>query len=745
MQKQKSAQLARRQLESNKSQLKQERRGSLSSTLSDRSFSFSRGSVPKSQMKSSQKNGSLLRPSKSMSAPARRKRSNSNVSAGRASASRLCRQNFENIVVLVRCRPMNSIEKRQEEETTVECSKEMSEITCRVNEPGGRFFRFTFDEVFNQDAKQADLYPRCRPLISSVLDGYNATIFAYGQSGAGKTFTMEGPEIATSSDGILQFAFEDIFLMIKTLASPRKRYLISASYVEIYNEALYDLLASRRHVTLRYDSVYGNFNLNGEVRLPVTSAKGLRSLLNKGSKLRNTGSTGINLRSSRSHAVFTITVESQIPNGQGAWSTTRVGKLNCVDLAGSERVAKAKTEGKRLKEAGKINQSLFTLGMVINSLVTQKELPPYRSSKLTSLLKDSLGGNSYTLVIACIGPAGSNSHETISTLKFANKLKQIRNSPMVNDASIDGNKNNMRLIKLMKAAIDKMRPMLVRLREENRKLKAQSEKKIVSVDLRQTYVSMMPSTQPNFYYFPIGDRNGGEKTDNKHKPKTNLIKSPGQSSSSSLSSAALSANEKQALIRTILEPKAAAHDSTRKKQKISKYLSNVERIVRAIFPSGMNKPLAKRDAEFLYYIEGMETENKHLHRELRKAESHIGQLRCEGEKARSIITQLIGRMPTTEASKLEGQNTQNEGSGESSGGHDGGSAVSADLLVCNAKKWLARAEATAATSFSKEEPLPNTDATEDYRNEHEAEEKLLREIEELAQKERELSRRLKMK
>eukprot|EP00466_Bigelowiella_natans_P003032 jgi/Bigna1/131037/aug1.13_g5745 len=250
------------------------------------------------------------------------------------------------------------------------CSTEMSEITCRVNEPGGRFFRFTFDEVFNQDAKQADLYPRCRPLISSVLDGYNATIFAYGQSGAGKTFTMEGPEIATSSDG--------------------------ADIDNISCGVTY------------YDSVYGNFNLNGEVRLPVTSAKGLRSLLNKGSKLRNTGSTGINLR-----------------------------------------------EGKRLKEAGKINQSLFTLGMVINSLVTQKELPPYRSSKLTSLLKDSLGGNSYTLVIACIGPAGSNSHETISTLKFANKLKQIRNSPMVNDASIDGNKNNMRLIKLMKAAIDK--------------------------------------------------------------------------------------------------------------------------------------------------------------------------------------------------------------------------------------------------------------------------------------------------
>ncbi|XP_031207495.1 kinesin-like protein KIF3A isoform X3 [Mastomys coucha] len=293
---------------------------------------------------------------------------------------------------------------------------------------------FTFDTVFGPESKQLDVYNlTARPIIDSVLEGYNGTIFAYGQTGTGKTFTMEGVRAVPGLRGVIPNSFAHIFGHIAK-AEGDTRFLVRVSYLEIYNEEVRDLLGKdqtqRLEVKERPDVGVYIKDLSAYV---VNNADDMDRIMTLGHKNRSVGATNMNEHSSRSHAIFTITIECSEKGVDGNMHV-RMGKLHLVDLAGSERQAKTGATGQRLKEATKINLSLSTLGNVISALVDGKSTHvPYRNSKLTRLLQDSLGGNSKTMMCANIGPADYNYDETISTLRYANRAKNIKNKARINE------------------------------------------------------------------------------------------------------------------------------------------------------------------------------------------------------------------------------------------------------------------------------------------------------------------------
>ncbi|XP_017602271.1 PREDICTED: kinesin-like protein KIF3A isoform X1 [Corvus brachyrhynchos] len=293
---------------------------------------------------------------------------------------------------------------------------------------------FTFDTVFGPESKQLDVYNlTARPIIDSVLEGYNGTIFAYGQTGTGKTFTMEGVRAVPELRGIIPNSFAHIFGHIAK-AEGDTRFLVRVSYLEIYNEEVRDLLGKdqtqRLEVKERPDVGVYIKDLSAYV---VNNADDMDRIMTLGHKNRSVGATNMNEHSSRSHAIFTITIECSEKGVDGNMHV-RMGKLHLVDLAGSERQTKTGATGQRLKEATKINLSLSTLGNVISALVDGKSTHvPYRNSKLTRLLQDSLGGNSKTMMCANIGPADYNYDETISTLRYANRAKNIKNKARINE------------------------------------------------------------------------------------------------------------------------------------------------------------------------------------------------------------------------------------------------------------------------------------------------------------------------
>ncbi|XP_064610162.1 kinesin-like protein KIF3A isoform X2 [Liolophura sinensis] len=342
----------------------------------------------------------------------------------------------DNVRVCVRCRPMNEKEKS----TGCKLCVNVDTVRCAiiVKNPSGTNDEppktFTFDTVFGTDCKQVDIYNEvARPIVECVLEGYNGTIFAYGQTGTGKTFTMEGVRAIPELRGIIPNSFAHIFGAISK-AEEGARFLVRTSYLEIYNEEIKDLLGKdqtqRLEVKERPDIGVYVKDLSAFV---VNNADELDRIMTLGNKNRSVGATNMNEHSSRSHAIFTVTIEcsEKGPDGQ---QHVRVGKLHLVDLAGSERQAKTGATGQRLKEATKINLSLSTLGNVISSLVDGKSTHiPYRNSKLTRLLQDSLGGNSKTVMVANIGPADYNYDESISTLRYANRAKNIKNRAKINE------------------------------------------------------------------------------------------------------------------------------------------------------------------------------------------------------------------------------------------------------------------------------------------------------------------------
>lgn len=327
---------------------------------------------------------------------------------------------------------------------------------------------FTFDHVYDEHASQQKVYDNtARAVVESSLLGYNATIFAYGQTGTGKTYTMEGSHMQGSEQrGIIPRAIEQIFSHIQKHASPTVRFLVRASYLQIYNEQVSDLLRPERtNLSIREDKKRGIF-VEGLSECVVKSPEEIYERMQQGAHYRATGATNMNELSSRSHAVFIIIVEqsetvyvdedgrelttsevSKLMNMKGirrdqamsmlearVRQSFKVGKLNLVDLAGSERVRQSGATGQRLEESKKINQSLAALGNVISALTdSSRSHVPYRDSKLTRMLEDSLGGNCKTTMMAMISPAYEALVETVSTLKFANRAKNIKNEAKVNE------------------------------------------------------------------------------------------------------------------------------------------------------------------------------------------------------------------------------------------------------------------------------------------------------------------------
>lgn len=336
--------------------------------------------------------------------------------------------------VVVRCRPMNQKEIAQGHQRIIEMN--VKKGTIEINNPAKKEEvprMFTYDSVYDWNSKQIDLYDETfRQLVDSVLEGYNGTIFAYGQTGTGKTFTMEGVRSDPILRGVIPNSFEHIFTHIAR--TQNQQYLVRASYLEIYQEDIRDLLSkdqSRRlELKERPDTGVYVKDLQSFV---CKSVKEIEHVMNVGNQNRAVGATNMNEHSSRSHAIFIITIECSKPGADGE-NHIRVGKLNMVDLAGSERQTKTGATGERLKEATKINLSLSALGNVISALVDGKSTHvPYRDSKLTRLLQDSLGGNARTVMVANIGPASYNFEETITTLRYANRAKNIKNKPKINE------------------------------------------------------------------------------------------------------------------------------------------------------------------------------------------------------------------------------------------------------------------------------------------------------------------------
>nr|CAD7424516.1 unnamed protein product [Timema monikensis] len=337
---------------------------------------------------------------------------------------------------------------------------------------------FTFDAVYDWNSRQEDLYEESiRPLVSSVLDGFNGTIFAYGQTGTGKTYTMEGPKNDPSQKGIIPKSFEQIFNYISR--SSNMQYLVRASYLEIYQEDIRDLLNKdpSKHLELREKPEIGVYvkDLSSFV---CKSMNEIEHVMVVGNMNRSIGATNMNEHSSRSHAIFVVTIEMGATEAS-VKKLIRVGKLNLVDLAGSERQSKTGASGARLKEASKINLSLSALGNVISALVDGKTTHiPYRDSKLTRILQDSLGGNSKTVMVANIGPASYNYDESLTTLRYANRAKNIKNKPRVNEDPKDAllRQYQQEIARLKVLLAEKHKIVEMRAQAQNQKKERESKK-----------------------------------------------------------------------------------------------------------------------------------------------------------------------------------------------------------------------------------------------------------------------------
>ncbi|KAF1763540.1 hypothetical protein GCK72_011806 [Caenorhabditis remanei] len=361
----------------------------------------------------------------------------------------------EKVKVVVRCRPISTTEKIQGHKVAVNCSDEEKAVTIKSTNQDDSPRTFYFDAVFSPGTDQMTVYNiAARPIVENVLKGYNGTIFAYGQTGTGKTFTMAGELEPMEMRGIIPNSFAHIFDHISK-SQHDTQFLVRVSYLEIYNEEIRDLLSKEYsgHLEIKERPDVGVYVRNLS-NITVENASKMQALMEFGNKNRKVGATAMNLESSRSHAMFTVTIESD-RNG-----CLTQGKLQLVDLAGSERQSKTGAQGERLKEAAKINLSLSTLGNVISSLVDGKSTHvPYRNSKLTRLLQDSLGGNSKTVMIANVGPASYNYDETLSTLRYASRAKKIENVAKINEDPKDAQLRKYQLeVEALRKLLDEENP-----------------------------------------------------------------------------------------------------------------------------------------------------------------------------------------------------------------------------------------------------------------------------------------------
>ncbi|KAK3151235.1 hypothetical protein QOZ80_3AG0243380 [Eleusine coracana subsp. coracana] len=349
-----------------------------------------------------------------------------------------------NVQVVLRCRPLSKEEQRSNVDIAISCDDTKREVTIRNSLFKQADKTLTFDKVFGPEADQKSIYKNAvAPIVNDVLEGYNCTVFAFGQTGTGKTYTMEGemrqkagqlPDTA----GVIPRAVCHIF---KVLETQKADYSMKVSFLELYNEEISDLLAvedqsrfaedrQKRPISLMEDGK-GGVVIRGLEEIVVYSPSDIYSLLECGSARRRTADTALNKQSSRSHTVFSVNInvkETTIGNEE----LMKCGRLNLVDLAGSENIARSGATEGRAREAGEINKSLLTLGRVITALVEHSVHVPYRDSKLTRLLRESLGGKAKTCIIATVSPSVHCLEETLVTLDYASRAKSIRNKPEAN-------------------------------------------------------------------------------------------------------------------------------------------------------------------------------------------------------------------------------------------------------------------------------------------------------------------------
>ncbi|XP_020842473.1 kinesin-like protein KIF13A isoform X4 [Phascolarctos cinereus] len=376
------------------------------------------------------------------------------------------------VKVAVRVRPMN----RRELELNTKCVVEMEGNQTVLHPPPSNTKQgerkppkvFAFDYCFwSMDESNTTKYAgqevvfKClgEGILEKAFQGYNACIFAYGQTGSGKSFSMMGN---AEQLGLIPRLCCALFQRISLEQNESQIFKVEVSYMEIYNEKVRDLLdpkGSRQSLKVREHKVLGPY-VDGLSQLAVTSFEDIESLMSEGNKSRTVAATNMNEESSRSHAVFNIIVTQTLYDLQSGNSGEKVSKVSLVDLAGSERVSKTGAAGERLKEGSNINKSLTTLGLVISSLADQaagkgkNKFVPYRDSVLTWLLKDNLGGNSQTSMIATISPAADNYEETLSTLRYADRAKRIVNHAVVNEDP------NARVIRELREEVEKLKEQL---------------------------------------------------------------------------------------------------------------------------------------------------------------------------------------------------------------------------------------------------------------------------------------------
>ena len=398
----------------------------------------------------------------------------------------------ENITCYVRCRPLNSRE-LELNANCIEISKDQKSIKLKNNNERN----YTYDKIFSSETDQKTIFNEIGlPLVKKFLAGYNSTIFAYGQTGAGKTHTIIGPLESLFDDknenfglipNILNFLFEKKEEAINIIKESTKEklekvdYTLTCSCIEIYNEQLIDLLNNNTQfdksdeiLKIREDPKKGMY-IENLTEQEINSAKKAKELLISGFKNRHVASTSMNHESSRSHLIYTLFLSTKLELGDGILKM-RSSRLHLVDLAGSERQKYTNTTGQRIKEAGNINKSLSILGNVINAVIEFNEgktkFVPFRDSKLTYYLKDSIGGNSKTVIIGNISQSFIQINETQSTLNFIQRAKMIKNKSKIIENVNDMVKmlqNEIKNLKIINEELNKKLEDLIKENDEQKK------------------------------------------------------------------------------------------------------------------------------------------------------------------------------------------------------------------------------------------------------------------------------------
>ncbi|XP_023804563.1 kinesin-like protein KIF1A isoform X1 [Cyanistes caeruleus] len=378
------------------------------------------------------------------------------------------------VKVAVRVRPFNSREMSRESKCIIQMSGSTTTI-LNPKQPKETPKSFSFDYSYWSHTTPADINYASQKqvyrdigeeMLQHAFEGYNVCIFAYGQTGAGKSYTMMGKQ-EKDQQGIIPQLCEDLFSRINDTTNDNMSYSVEVSYMEIYCERVRDLLnpKNKGNLRVREHPLMGPY-VEDLSKLAVTSYNDIQDLMDSGNKARTVAATNMNETSSRSHAVFNIIFTQKRHDAETDVTTEKVSKISLVDLAGSERADSTGAKGTRLKEGANINKSLTTLGKVISALAEMDSGPnknkkkkktdfiPYRDSVLTWLLRENLGGNSRTAMVAALSPADINYDETLSTLRYADRAKQIRCNAVINEDP------NNKLIRELKDEVARLRDLL---------------------------------------------------------------------------------------------------------------------------------------------------------------------------------------------------------------------------------------------------------------------------------------------